>query len=289
MLEFDLDHVGVAIESLEAGRAAYARLGFRLTARSQHAGSRTPGAPVEPWGSGNHCAMFGSGYLEVVGLTDPTLYTSVRAMVSKYQGLHIVALGCKDADQAVRALTAAGVRADAPRTLERDTAFGAHDESVRRARFRNVHLDRAAYVEARFLVIEHLTRDLLWQPHLLSHPNGALALAEVHFCAADAQATARNLARLTGGSITSSSPGRVVLALRAGRLIVRDPAIWGQEGPGSGTTELPCPVGFGIQVGSLAATRDCLAASGIEPLDRDGLWIHPAYACGSAVRFFQDA
>jgi len=54
----ELDHVGVAIKDLERGRAIYQRLGFRLTARSIHSGSREPGGPVEPWGSGNHCAMF---------------------------------------------------------------------------------------------------------------------------------------------------------------------------------------------------------------------------------------
>ena len=67
MLRLELDHVGVAVKSLDRGRDAYAKLGFTLAARSIHSGSRVPGGPVELWGSGNHCAMFREGYLEELG------------------------------------------------------------------------------------------------------------------------------------------------------------------------------------------------------------------------------
>ena len=66
---FTLDHAGVAVRDLDAAEAAYRRLGFNLTPRSIHSGAVEPGGPVVPWGSGNHCAMFADGYLEVVGLT----------------------------------------------------------------------------------------------------------------------------------------------------------------------------------------------------------------------------
>ena len=72
-LPLELDHVGVAVNDLDVGREVYERLGFTLTPRSIHSGSKTPGGPVEPWGSGNHCAMFRDGYLELIGLTDPDL------------------------------------------------------------------------------------------------------------------------------------------------------------------------------------------------------------------------
>ncbi len=73
-----LDHIGVAIKDLERGRAAYERLGFKLTPRSIHRGSPTPGAPVVPFGSGNHCAMVHEGYLEVVSLIDPTIFSNIK-------------------------------------------------------------------------------------------------------------------------------------------------------------------------------------------------------------------
>lgn len=270
-MKLELDHVGVAVRSLERGRDAYARLGFRLTARSFHAGSRTPGAPVEAWGSGNHCAMFRQGYLEVIGLTDPDKYSSVKEMVARYEGLHIVAIGWGQADAAREAMLARGVPVEAPRLLERDAAFGPDDAQVRRARFRNCFVDRGKYPEARFLYIEHLTREVLWQPHLLEHPNGALAMEEVYFVSDDAEQSARKLAALL------PSPAR-------GRFHVVSRAEWSFEP----LPPLPSPVGFGVRIHSLAQTRACLASNGIEYMEKDnGLWTAPAHGCGSAIRFFE--
>lgn len=270
MLKLELDHVGVAVKSLDRGRDAYARLGFRLTARSFHAGSRAPGAPVEPWGSGNHCAMFREGYLEVIGLTDEHKYSSVKDMVARYEGLHIVAIGWGEAEAARAQMLARGVPVDAVRSLERDAAFGTDDTGTRRARFRNCFVDRDKFTEARFLYIEHLTRDVLWQAHLLEHPNGAVAIEEVYFAAEDAKATAQKLAGLL------PSPAR-------GRFIVVSPAEW-KFRP---LPPLPSPVGFGIRVDSLAKARACLAAGGVAFDENDGLWTNPADGCGSVIRFFE--
>src|SRR3954471_3554535 len=122
-----LDHLGHAVRDLERARAAYARLGFVLSPRSMHAGSVTPGGPVVPWGSGNHCAMFEHGYFELLGLVDETLPSNVKQMVQRHEGLHIVALACNSADQTFSALQVAGIAARAPITLERDAVFGPAD------------------------------------------------------------------------------------------------------------------------------------------------------------------
>ena len=90
-LALDLDHVGVATCNLDAGERSFRRLGFNLTARSFHRGSRSPGAPIEDWGSGNHCAMLQRGYVELIGLTDATKFSSVKSMLDLYQGTHIIA------------------------------------------------------------------------------------------------------------------------------------------------------------------------------------------------------
>src|SRR5688572_32351224 len=109
-LEPRLDHVGVAVRNLDTGRATYERLGFRLTQRSHHRGSAAPGAPVEPWGSGNHCAMFRDGYLEIVGLTDPAMFSSVKALVARYEGAHIIAIGTDSVDAMGAELERRGVK-----------------------------------------------------------------------------------------------------------------------------------------------------------------------------------
>jgi len=288
MSELALDHIGVAIKQLERGRVAYTKLGFRMTAFSQHAGSPTPGAPVVPWGSGNHCAMLREGYIEVVGLTHPERYSSIKDMVSRYEGPHIVALGCANGDRAYEALVAAGVKADPPRALERDATFGVNDESTARARFRNIYLDRAAYPEGRFLVIEHLTRDVLWQPHLLDHPNGALALDEVYFCAEDPRATAAKLGRMFGASPLARSDAHITLQLARGRAHVLSAGEWEARTGGKPIAALPMPSGFGVRVASIQRLRQLLADNGVRCAESAGLWVGPEAACGAAIRFFEE-
>ena len=96
-----LDHVAVVVPDLARAAATYERLGFRLTPRSSHKGPLKPGGPLEPFGTGNHCAMFADGYLELLGITDSNGYTGeVTPLLQKHAGLHLIALGCRDARQA---------------------------------------------------------------------------------------------------------------------------------------------------------------------------------------------
>lgn len=289
-----LDHVGVAVADLERGRAQYARLGFRLTERSLHAGARTAGGPIEPWGSGNHCAMLGDGYLEIIGITDPAKHSSVKDLVARYEGPHIVAIGCGDADAAFAALSAARIPVESPRALERDAPFGTDGRETRRAKFRNIYVDRQAYPEARFLYIEHLTPEVLWQPHLTVHPNGALALEAVYFIAADVGSTARKLAALFAPGIdVPAGAGVVALPLARGTAWVTDATNWRERTPGSFAPPAPAPAGFGIRVESLDRTRALLEANGVavhagmRSRGPASIWVAPEDACGAAVQFLQ--
>lgn len=285
----ELDHCGVAVKSLDRGRDAYARLGFQLTARSFHSGSRTKGEPVEPWGSGNHCAMFRDGYLEIIGLTDASMYSTVKDMVATYEGLHIVAIGSGEADAAYAEFQEAGAPVEAPRALERDAAFGPGDKETRRAKFRNMYVERAKFTEGRFIFIEHLTRDVLWQPHLLDHPNGALGIDAVYFVVADPEATAKKFAPLFSDRI-ERFPGAVKLELDRGTMWLTQEAEWHKRVPGSFVPPVPSPAGFGIRVASIDVTRKYLEANGVPVqagMSASQLWVAPEHACGAAIQFMQ--
>src|SRR5688572_25808834 len=247
-----LDHVGVAVRNLDAGRAAYERLGFQLTRRSLHRGSPTPGAPVEPWGSGNHCAMFRDGYLEIVGLTDPAMFSSVKTLVARYEGAHIVALGTDAVDATGAELERRGVKVDAPRQLERDAAYGPAGTETRRAAFRNMYLDRATYPEALLFYIQHLTREVLWQPHLLTHANGVVAIRDAFLCSADAQGTAEKLAPALGCAPARTGDGEWQLAMARGSIWALEPAAWERRAPGASLPPLPAVVGVGFRVESVS-------------------------------------
>ena len=285
----ELDHVGVAVKSLDRGRDAFTRLGFQLAARSFHSGSCAAGSPVEPWGSGNHCAMFRAGYLEIIGLTDATMYSSVKDMVARYEGLHIVAVGCGNADAAYAEFQKSGAPVEPPRALERDAAFGPGDRETRRARFRNMYVDQQKFTEGRFIFIEHLTRDVLWQPHLLTHPNGALGIDAAYFVVADPEATARKFAPIFSERI-ERFPGAVKLTLDRGAMWLTEESAWRERVPGGFVPPVPSPAGFGIRVESIDATRKFLESGGVQVhagMSSSQFWVAPEDACGAAIQFSQ--
>ncbi|ETA64316.1 glyoxalase-like domain protein [Bordetella pertussis H918] len=291
-LNLSLDHTGLIVFKLEDARQAFERLGFTLTPRSMHAGALTPGGPVVPWGSGNHCAMFRNGYFELLGLVEPDKPSTARRMLDRYEGLHIVAMDCESADAMHPQLTAAGVPAPAPATLERDAAFGPANDQTRRARFRNINLDGEAYPEARFIVIEHGTRDVLWQPHLLDHPNGATGLAAMYFAAADLSATLERFQRLLG---TPSAHGDAYcFELRRGRFWVMSEAAMREHCPVLADGPVHRVAAACIEVRSLPALQEYLQARQIDYVAApylDGaapsIWVAPAQASCAALQFIQ--
>ena len=203
-LPLELDHVGIAVGTLEDARRDFERLGFRLTPRSLHRGARKPGGAVEPWGSGNHCAMFEHGYLELIGVWNPDLWSPTDEMLDRYRGLHIVALREDDAEAAYATLSARGGTVDPPRLLTREIEV---DNSTRTLAFRNIGAHRDRFPEARLLFIEHRTPELLWRDELLAQPNGVVALEEAYLCAADLDAAVDRYTTLLARAPDDAGPG----------------------------------------------------------------------------------
>lgn len=291
-LDLALDHVGLGIRDLSAASAAYERLGFTLSPLSMHAGSVTPGGLPVPWGSGNRCAMFRQGYLELLGLVDPALPSNVKGMVERYEGLHIVALDCANAQAASRTLSAAGVAVAEPVVLERDATYGARDEQVRRARFRNVYLDQISHPEARFIVIEHETRDVLWQPHLLEHANGVQALSSVTLAVPDLQTSVTRLTPMLGAP-SRLAQGYTYLT-RQGAVHVMDVEAALRFSPVLQRHDVHRVAAVTFAVRSLATLEAFLTERGIpfivDAATHSGprsVWVGPEHAAHAALQFIQ--
>lgn len=286
--DLELDHIGVAVADLNLGEATYERLGFLLTERSLHSGSVTPGGPVEPWGSGNHCAMFVRGYLEVLGITDPALHSSAKGMLAKYEGAHIVALAVKDAGRAYDALSARSPGVNPMRALERDAAYGT---GTRRAKFRNVYTTAEAFPEARFIFIEHVTPEVIWQPTLLDHPNGTLGILEVAICTPDPTESRMRLALLLGAEPVEEADGNYAWYLGRGVLRLLSAEALDRWAPGTRPPHLPCVCGLVLEVAHLHSTRDVLEAHGVVVHDfayeRPALRVDAADTHGIVLAFVQ--
>jgi hypothetical protein len=177
-----LDHCGCVVQSLDAGAAHWARLGFNVTPRSRQRGVVPGHADMRPWGTANHCVMLPRGYLELIGVVDPGGHNPWSQFLSRGEGLHIAALRCDEADAAYAALAARTGCFRPPVQRERPLDVAG---KLRTARFRNIFSDDAQCPEARYIVIEHQTPEFLWQPRYLEHENGAVSLSAAWFVGDD--------------------------------------------------------------------------------------------------------
>jgi catechol 2,3-dioxygenase-like lactoylglutathione lyase family enzyme len=281
-----LDHIGIAVPDLAAAATAYERLGFQLTPLQRQAGPLAPGGPVVRWGSANRCAMLEEGYLEIIGIVDPALYDNqLGQFLARYHGIHILALGIDDADAEVTRLRAAGLDVPGVRPMQRPVATPTGESEVR---FKRVPLADAP--EGRIQLIEHLTPELMWQAHLLAHPNHAVALTETVLCVADVAAAAERFRRLTGRAPLRHGTARIFV-FAAGRLVLCDPASLGdfRSDVATGLTPptLPWFAGFSVATDDgNASVRRILRRNGIPHAEHGAVLVVSAdYACGATCRF----
>ena len=90
--EVYLDHVGLFVPDFDASPRRLEELGFSLTPFVAHMASTEPGVAATPSGTGNQCAIFGQGYLEMLGPTvDTPLSRQLRAQLDRYPGWHLIA------------------------------------------------------------------------------------------------------------------------------------------------------------------------------------------------------
>lgn len=276
----DLDHVAVVVRDLDVAERNYRRLGFQLTPRSAHKGPVPPDGAMGLWGTGNHCAMFRRGYYELLGVTDPTRFKDhIDRRLARYEGLHLIAFGTDNAERTTAEMRGRGARLSDAAELGRDVPYGS---TTRPGRFAIANFDPETYSEADFILIEQLTRDVLWQPPLLDHPNGAVSLESVTIVTDDCDALTARLNPILG----PPRDGRFELAGGALDLVTHD-ALAARFPGANPPVEQPCVIAVTIGVADLAATKALLAAHDV-PLLRDdlaSLMVGPQIGCGAVVEF----
>ncbi len=167
------------------------------------------------------------------------------------------------------------------------TAFGPQGEQKKRVAFRNMRFTTTRFDEAQFQYTEHLTRDVMWQPHLTEHANGVVALDCLYLCAADPRATADKLAPVLGLEPVPGHAGELVFRFEASALCVLTPQAWLARAPDSPLPPLPAPVGYALRTASLQQTVQVLQRNGV-PFDRVGegaIRVGTVHACGNVLTF----
>lgn len=166
-----LDHIVVnAKYELEEFTALFRALGFTLA---------PPG--VHSLGSFSQTMVFRDCYLELIAL--PPGRADLRPEIATSpSGLSGLVFRTSDADETYRTLLRSGFAPDGPRPFHRPV----HMRGVwREARFRTVGLGTSEFRAGRVYFCEHLTPELVWQPDLMTHPNGATGIEELVVVAPD--------------------------------------------------------------------------------------------------------
>ena len=189
-----IDHVVVnARDCLDEAQALYTRLGFTLTPRGYHT-----------LGSANHLAIFGTDYLELIGILSPD--AARQDIMKDPPGLNGLVFGTEDSAAVYAALSAAGVPATPPNEFSRPVELP--DGSAPDAVFRTVHIQPAQGRPGRIYFCHHFTRDLVWRDEWRHHANGTVGVARAVIAAEDPAVLGDLFARMFGpGTVQAMTAG----------------------------------------------------------------------------------
>ena len=193
-----LDHVVInSHRQMDAAAETYRRLGFTLTPRGHHS-----------LGSINHLAIFGTDYLELIGL--PEAGGGRLDLLGWPIGLNGLVWGSEDADATHAAITAAGLPVLPAQSFTRPVNLG---ETSLDAAFRTVRLTDDTTPAGRLYFCQHFTRELVWRDAWRAHANGVVGVAGAILTAAEPTRLAGLFRRMFGDGAVRQIQGGFRLAV----------------------------------------------------------------------------
>ena len=258
--EIFLDHVAHFVRDADAAARALTRVGFTPTPQSIQVSPDGSGR-VSPTGTGNITAMFERGYTEVLFKTaDTSLGREFDGAIARHAGVHLAAFAVADAAKAHARRAASGF---AVRELARMQRPVDSDAGPQTAGFTIARVEPGVMPEGRIQILTHHTEQAVWQPHWLSHRNGATGLIDVVVAVADVEEAAERFARFTGRPATKSQRGVFVHLDRGGINIVNRTVVT-ERLPEVAIAQLPFIAGYALRVNSLAAIEAAVDDADLE-------------------------
>lgn len=281
-----LDHCGAIVRDLAAGAARWEKLGFALSPVSRQRG-KMPGRDEESaWATANRCAIFQSGYLELIGVVDAGSFNPWSGFLDRFEGLHLLALRVPNADAAYAALVkrAASLNETLNPPVQRARKLDV-DGVERTMGFRNIFSKDAHYPEGRYIVLEHQTPEYLWQPRYQTHPNGALALEAAMICAEDLRTQRERLGALFGEAGSEDQDGVVHFSPPGGGAIQLHAAADFRARYGWTPPALPAFAGVRVRFASRTEAARHIEHNAIAVQRQGADWfVAPAHANGFVLR-----
>ena len=192
-----LDHVVINVRTdMDAAEIVFNELGFTLTPRGFHT-----------LGSINHLMMFGTDYLELIGVPEGA-ETKRADLLSAPLGINGLVFKSKNIDETFKWLGELGMAGDPPRSFSRPVDL--NGETVD-AKFRTVSVRGDVFPEGRVYFCEHGTPELVWREEWQSHQSKITSVAEMVVVTKSVADTANNYARLVGGQVKTLSRDLIVV------------------------------------------------------------------------------
>ncbi|MBX3500377.1 MAG: VOC family protein [Alphaproteobacteria bacterium] len=274
----EIDHLLTYVADLETASAAYERLGFRLTPRSE----------IGAMGIANRLALLspltaGTGnYIELMSAADRgRLPPPMAATLSGAEGVKSMVMATPDAHQAQAELVANGYPFDPPVHVRREWAIPG--EGSVWPEF-DVMLPIAAPLP--FNLCRYFNLDLYLRPDWRTHPNGARHLLATFAVSPDAHATARYYERLFGRAATLGADGAWIVKTAAVELAIYDPLSFAARfGVAVPVADKARYTGYRVSVARLEALHAPFARNKVTTVPTVlGL---AAQACGNVIEFVE--
>lgn len=276
-----VDHVFLLVEDLDRAAETWRRLGFTLSPKGLHSAAK---------GSANYTIMFPKDYMELLGIVAPTEANAPRraSLSREGEGLRAVACRIDDADAAKAALDALGIATGTVGHFERPVPLPGGGSG--RAAFATLPFADAELPFGIVFMCQHKTRETVWIPELLSHPNHACGLAEILVRATDPEATAARFARLyaAGSAVEAEGGVRVSTGPDSAPILCLDDAALAARFPGLDLSAKTAEgfAGLALRSDDMDATWACLTEAGFVPVETArGLALAPAACTGAVLEF----
>jgi glyoxalase-like protein len=220
----------------------------------------------------------------VLAATSQTpLADQLRKAVTRYQGLHLIALTHADMAAQRGRLVKAGFAMQDIVNLRRSVATPGGERQMAYSVLRTQPGEMA---EGRVQMLTNHTPELLWTPGSTLHENRAGALTGLLICVADPVEAAPRYGRFAGRPVKSAD-GCAAIALDRGHLLLVDPGDAAAILPDLTLPDLPYIAGIALRSTDLIATRGALARTGIRPIvaTDELICVGPHEALGAYILF----
>ena len=275
-----IDHVIIAVRNLEQARQGWSRLGFTLTPRGRHSGQ----------GTANHCIMFETDFLELLGIVDPgDNVEGLTAFLAGREGARNAAFApAGSAEDARSALLERGLHPSELRALERRMEL---PEGPAIPRFGLIGLaaeDTPGLLDS--FVCAHLTPELMLRPDWLDHPNGANGLRAIHVLVERTTPLLPAYDRLFGIQHVTTTDTVATVHVGRHQIVFSTPDDFLTMHPGievQTNVQLPAIVGLDLAIADRDRTADCLRKREI-PFGElpDGILVVEASEANGVILFF---